>query len=56
MGVRRAVEIALSAPGKHKEAISTYGPLIHNPYVLSLLKGKGISILKHIPEHNRAAQ
>ncbi|MDI6687447.1 MAG: 4-hydroxy-3-methylbut-2-enyl diphosphate reductase [Desulfobacterales bacterium] len=51
MGVRRAVEIALNAPGKHKEPISTYGPLIHNPHVLSLLKGKGISVLDHIPEH-----
>jgi len=51
MGVRRAVEIALNAPGKHKEPICTYGPLIHNPHVLSLLKGKGISVLDHIPEH-----
>ncbi len=51
MGVRRAVEIALNAPGKHKEPIYTYGPLIHNPHVLSLLNGKGISVLDHIPEH-----
>ena len=51
MGVRRAVEIALNAPGKHKEPIYTYGPLIHNPHVLSLLDGKGISVLDHIPEH-----
>ena len=51
MGVRRAVEIALNAPGKHKEPIYTYGSLIHNSHVLSLLKGKGISVLKHIPEH-----
>ena len=51
MGVRRAVEIALNAPGKHKEPIYTYGPLIHNPHVLTLLRGKGISVLDHIPEH-----
>jgi len=51
MGVRRAVEIALSAPGKHKEPIYTYGPLIHNSHVLSLLDEKGISVLNHIPEH-----
>ena len=51
MGVRRAVEIALNAPGKHKEPIYTYGPLIHNPHILSILNGKGISVLKHIPEH-----
>ena len=51
MGVRRAVEIALSAPGKHKEPIYTYGSLIHNSHVLSFLKEKGISVLQHIPEH-----
>ena len=51
MGVRRAVEIALSAPGKHKVPIYTYGSLIHNSHVLSLLNEKGISVLDHIPEH-----
>ncbi len=51
MGVRRAVEMALNAPGKHKEPIYTYGPLIHNPHVLTLLMEKGISVLDHIPEH-----
>ncbi|MEA3427968.1 MAG: 4-hydroxy-3-methylbut-2-enyl diphosphate reductase [Thermodesulfobacteriota bacterium] len=51
MGVRMAVELALNAPGKHKEPIYTYGPLIHNPHVLTLLREKGISILDHIPEH-----
>lgn len=51
MGVRRAVEMVLDSPGKHKEPIFTYGPLIHNPQVLALLEEKGIKTLKEIPEH-----
>lgn len=50
MGVRRAVELALDAPGKRAAPIYTYGPLIHNPQVLSLFVEKGITILKAIPE------
>jgi len=49
MGVRRAVEMVLDAPGKHKSPICTFGPLIHNPQVLNLLKEKEIAILNHIP-------
>ena len=49
MGVRRAVELALDAPGKHAEPIYTYGPLIHNPQVLELFADKGIHVLKDIP-------
>ncbi len=51
MGVRRAVEMVLDTPGKHEPPIWTYGPLIHNSQVLSLLKEKGISVLKDIPQH-----
>jgi len=51
MGVRRAVEMVLDAPHKHKGHISTYGPLIHNPQVLKLLKEKEISVINDIPEH-----
>ena len=50
MGVRRAVELALDAPGKHSEPIFTYGPLIHNPQVLGLFAEKGISVLESVPE------
>jgi (E)-4-hydroxy-3-methyl-but-2-enyl pyrophosphate reductase len=50
MGVRRAVELALDAPGKHPKPIYTYGPLIHNPQVLALFEEKGVRILKEIPE------
>jgi len=50
MGVRRAVEMALDAPGKQQEPIHTYGPLIHNPQVLKLMEEKGISVLDRIPD------
>ena len=51
MGVRRAVEMALDAPGQYKKPIYTYGPLIHNPQVLQLFAEKGVTVLNHIPEH-----
>ncbi len=50
MGVRRAVEMVLDAPGKHENPIYTYGPLIHNPQVLNLLNEKGISDINEIPD------
>lgn len=50
MGVRRAVEMVLDAPNKHENPICTFGPLIHNPQVLDLLREKDISILEHVPE------
>jgi len=53
MGVRRAVEMVLDAPAKHENPIYTYGPLIHNPQVLQLLKERGISILSDIPARGR---
>jgi len=51
MGVRRAVEMALDAPNKHENPIYTYGPLIHNPHILNLLKEKGIFVIDDIPDH-----
>ena len=51
MGVRRAVEMVLDAPNKHENPICTFGPLIHNPQVLDLLREKDISVLEHIPEY-----
>ena len=50
MGVRRAVELALDAPGQLEGPIYTYGPLIHNPQVLRLFEEKGITVLETIPE------
>jgi 4-hydroxy-3-methylbut-2-enyl diphosphate reductase len=49
MGVRRAVEAALDASNKSQAPIFTYGPLIHNPQVLSIIEQKGISVLGEIP-------
>jgi (E)-4-hydroxy-3-methyl-but-2-enyl pyrophosphate reductase len=50
MGVRRAVDVALDAANKDRGPIYTYGPLIHNPQVLDLLKEKGAIELDAIPE------
>ena len=50
MGVRRAVETTLEVIRKEDTGVSTFGPLIHNPQVLSILEERGISILKHVPE------
>ncbi len=50
MGVRRAVEATLDLVRK-EDQIATYGPLIHNPQVLDLLAGRGVEVLKEIPEH-----
>ena len=51
MGVRRAVEMVLDTPNKHENPICTFGPLTHNPQVLTLLEEKGISILDEVPAH-----
>ncbi len=50
MGVSRAVELALNLPRRFKGPFYTYGSLIHNPQVLSLLEEKGISAIDEIPE------
>jgi (E)-4-hydroxy-3-methyl-but-2-enyl pyrophosphate reductase len=50
MGVRRAVDMVLDAANGSETPIFTYGPLIHNPQVLEMLKTKGISRLDTIPE------
>ena len=51
MGVRRAVETALGALNRLTPPIYTFGPLIHNPQVLNLLKERGITVLNDIPEN-----
>ncbi len=50
MGVRRAVETTLETVHKGNGKIVTFGPLIHNPQVLGLLKEQGVDILTDIPE------
>jgi 4-hydroxy-3-methylbut-2-enyl diphosphate reductase IspH len=46
IGVKRALEMVLKAINENQSKIYTYGPLIHNPQVLELLRERGISILE----------
>jgi 4-hydroxy-3-methylbut-2-enyl diphosphate reductase len=50
MGVRRAVDTTLEVIQKDDLGVATYGPLIHNPQVLDLLKERGVRVLKEIPD------
>ena len=50
MGVRRAVDTVLDASNGQSRPICTYGPLIHNPQVLDLLKEKGIPAIDKVPD------
>jgi 4-hydroxy-3-methylbut-2-enyl diphosphate reductase len=54
MGVRRAMELALGEARQAHRPLCTYGPLIHNPQVLELLRGKGIQELEELaPDGSR---
>jgi 4-hydroxy-3-methylbut-2-enyl diphosphate reductase len=46
MGVRRAMNIALDVANKKKGEIYTYGPLVHNPQAVEMLRNKGVEILR----------
>jgi len=51
MGVRRAVDKVLDvAQHEMGRRIYTYGPLIHNPQTIELLKNRGITAIKSIDE------
>ena len=51
MGVRRAVDIVLKiAQHETSRRIYTYGPLIHNPQTIELLKSRGVVPIKNIEE------
>ena len=51
MGVRRAVDIVLDlVQKKGREKIYTYGPLIHNPQTIELLRGRGIVPIRSLEE------
>ncbi len=45
MGVRRAMNIVLDAANKKKGKLYTYGPLVHNPQAVEMLRQKGVEIL-----------
>lgn len=49
MGVKRAVDMAFEHVRKAKGPVYTFGPLIHNPQVLDLLKARGVGMLEDIP-------
>jgi len=53
MGVRRAMEIALSEANKGDGKLFTYGPIIHNQQVLDLLRSKGVDVKEDINTHDR---
>jgi 4-hydroxy-3-methylbut-2-enyl diphosphate reductase len=55
MGVRRAVEIVLDTARRQDAPISTFGPLIHNPQVLSIFDEKGISAIQALPEKGQGS-
>jgi (E)-4-hydroxy-3-methyl-but-2-enyl pyrophosphate reductase len=55
MGVRRAVDMVLDmASHKGHETIFTYGPLIHNPQTVELLRKRGIVPIRYIDEIDSA--
>ena len=59
MGVKRAVDMVLElAQHKGQETIYTYGPLIHNPRTVELLRKRGIvpiAAIEEIPAGTKAA-
>ena len=51
MGVKRAVDVVLDMAGhRNGEAIYTYGPLIHNPQTVELLRKRGIIPIRSLDE------
>jgi len=57
MGVKRAVDMVLDlAQHKGKETVYTYGPLIHNPQTIDLLKKRGIMPIQNLDEIDRAGR
>jgi 4-hydroxy-3-methylbut-2-enyl diphosphate reductase len=45
MGVKRAMNIVLDEANKKKGRIYTYGPLVHNPQAVEMLKQRGVDVL-----------
>jgi 4-hydroxy-3-methylbut-2-enyl diphosphate reductase len=57
MGVKRAVDLVLDiAQSKGKNNIYTYGPLIHNPQTVELLRNRGIIPINSLDEIPAAEQ
>ena len=49
MGVRRAMNIVLDAANNRKGngKLYTYGPLVHNPQAIEMLRQKGVEVIGH---------
>jgi len=45
MGVKRAMNIVLDAANKKSGKLYTYGPLVHNPQAVEMLRQKGVEVL-----------
>ncbi|MCE5263375.1 MAG: 4-hydroxy-3-methylbut-2-enyl diphosphate reductase [Deltaproteobacteria bacterium] len=55
MGVKRAVDVVLDMAGRRdRQAIYTYGPLIHNPQTIELLRKRGIIPIRSLDEFDHA--
>ena len=55
MGVKRAVDVVLDMAGRRdRQAIYTYGPLIHNPQTIELLRKRGIIPIRSLEEFDCA--
>jgi 4-hydroxy-3-methylbut-2-enyl diphosphate reductase len=52
MGVRRAMNIVLDAANRQEGKLYTYGPLVHNPQALEMLRQKGVEIIGDEPVSN----
>ncbi|MBI4777214.1 MAG: 4-hydroxy-3-methylbut-2-enyl diphosphate reductase [Deltaproteobacteria bacterium] len=50
MGVRRALDLVLKEAGHTEKPLYTFGPLIHNPQVLELLKNRGVEPVETLDE------
>ena len=51
MGVKRAVDVVLEMAGRRSgEAMYTYGPLIHNPQMVELLRKRGVIPIRSLDE------
>ncbi len=47
MGVRRAMNIVLDAASKKEGKLYTYGPLVHNPQAIEMLRQKGVEVIEN---------
>ena len=54
-GVRRAVDMAVTAPEKTGTPVVTLGPLIHNPQMIERLKAQGIGVTDSLTSSGGAA-